>query len=275
MPSPFTGMDPWLEGPGVFPDLHDRFITHLSEALNALLPAPYFAAIANRVWVEMTERRVEPDVNVLKPPGSIGRPTVDDAEGEAAIALLPELGLLTIAADGLPDEPMEEAYLEIHAAPGGEHLVTAVEVLSLSNKAVGSDGRAAYRQKQHEMRESGVNLVEIDLLRGGRHTTLVPEAGLRQAAGVFDYHACITLAARPREFRVARVRLADQLPRLPIPLLSDAPPVVIDLQPVLERCYDSGLYARRVHYDRPCEPPLTPEQQSWAEGILRAKGLLK
>ena len=71
---------------------------------------------------------------------------------------------------------------------------------------------------------------------------------------------------------VAPVRLSDRLPSLPIPL-SAGTSVSIDLQPVLDRCYDAGLYARRVHYADPCDPPLTADQQAWAEGILRARGL--
>ena len=67
MPSPFPGMDPFLEDPAVFPDLHGRLIFCLSDALNATLPAPYFTGIASRVWVETSRRRIEPDVNVLRP----------------------------------------------------------------------------------------------------------------------------------------------------------------------------------------------------------------
>jgi hypothetical protein len=268
-------MDPWLESPGVFPDLHNRFITHLSEVLNLSLPAPYYAAIANRVWVESSERRIEPDTNILKPRDENGRSARAMGDSGSATATLPELGLLTVSAIRYADEPMEESFLEIYASPGGEELVTAIEVLSLSNKTAGSDGRAAYRQKQHELREGGVNLVEIDLLRGGRHTTLVPETGLREVAPIFDYHACISFAADPEHFRIAAFRLADRLPRIPVPLLPDEALLVIDLQPVLDRCYDLGLYSRRVRYTQPCDPPLTPEQQAWAEGILREKGLLK
>ena len=39
MPSPFPGMDPYLESPEIFPDVHDSMITYLREALQASLPA--------------------------------------------------------------------------------------------------------------------------------------------------------------------------------------------------------------------------------------------
>ncbi len=63
MQSPFPGMDPYLEAPSIFPDFHDRFITHLSEALQPGLPVPYYAALGRRAWVEISERFVGPDVN--------------------------------------------------------------------------------------------------------------------------------------------------------------------------------------------------------------------
>ena len=60
-----------------------------------------------------------------------------------------------------------------------------------------------------------------------------------------------------------------------VPLDPGVPLVPLDLQPLLDRAYDSGRYPRLVRYTQPCDPPLTTEQQAWAEGILREKGLLK
>jgi hypothetical protein len=153
--------------------------------------------------------------------------------------------------------------------------VTAIEVLSLTNKTPGTAGRGSYRQKQGEFRTSRVNLVEIDLLRGGTHTTAIPLHELRQRSGVFDYHVCVTAVGAQGRFFVAPFRLADYLPTIAVPLEGDAGPVSIDLQKVLDRAYDTGRYAESDYLDRPPEPPLTPEQHAWAEVILRDKGLRK
>src|SRR6266702_2254558 len=67
MPSPIPGMDPFLEDPAVFPDLHDNLIAELRNAINAKLPPPYYASSASRVWVEPSQRRLGPDVDVLRP----------------------------------------------------------------------------------------------------------------------------------------------------------------------------------------------------------------
>ena len=51
--------------------------------------------------------------------------------------------------------------------------MTAIEVLSPTNKTPGVHARTQYLQKQEELLNSRVNLVEIDLLRSGQHTTAV------------------------------------------------------------------------------------------------------
>lgn len=65
MPSPFPGMDPFLDAPGVFPDLHDRLIGGISDAINGELLRPYYSIIASRVLVELSDRRIGPDVGVV------------------------------------------------------------------------------------------------------------------------------------------------------------------------------------------------------------------
>src|SRR5437762_1799197 len=67
MPSPFPGMDPFLEHPEIFPDLHDSWNTYLREFIQAQLPPPYYALIGRRVWVEVSQRYIGPDVHVLRP----------------------------------------------------------------------------------------------------------------------------------------------------------------------------------------------------------------
>jgi hypothetical protein len=258
-------MDPWLENPDVFPDVNGTLITYLGDAINAALPEPYFARSAIRIWFE--DQRREPDVSVFDPSS---RPKPG---GVNVAAVLADAGMIAVQESDTP-EPFEEPYLEIRSS-GDNRLVTAIEVLSLSNKAPGDKGRAAYLQKQTEYLRSGIGLVEIDLLRGGLHTTAVSLARLRAKAGLFAYHVSIAGAGLGRQRFAAPIKLADRLPPISIPLDESLSPVSVDLQPLLDRCYDNRWYGRQVRYDRPPDPPLTPEQQAWAEGVLREKGLLK
>lgn len=265
MPSPFPGMDPWLEDPAIFPDLHGTFITYLGDVINATLPEPYFARSAIRVWVE--DQRREPDVSVFDPRSRPKPGGVDVA------SVLADAGMIAVLDNDAP-ELFEETYLEIRTS-GDDRLVTAIEVLSLSNKAPGDKGRAAYLQKQAEFLKADIGLVEIDLLRGGLHTTAVSPAKLRAKAGLFAYHVSIAGAGLGRQRFAAPIKLADRLPPIPIPLDEGVSPETIQLQPLLDRCYDNRRYGRQVRYNRPPDPPLTPEQQAWAEAVLREKGLLK
>src|SRR5262245_6858898 len=171
MPSPFPGMDPWLESPAIFPDIHDALIFLLREGLNAVLPRGYRAVGANRVWLEEDRHRL-PDVSVTRPPE-----TDRNGNGGLAVEAFTRAGMLAVESAVLA-EPVVERYLEIRTT-AGERLVTAVEVLSITNKTPGEEGRGAYRQKQSEFRTGRINLVEIDLLRGGEHTTAIPLGELR------------------------------------------------------------------------------------------------
>ncbi len=265
MPSPFPGMDPWLEDSGVFPDLHSTLITYLREALNAAMPPGYVATSSHLVWVDAELRR-EPDVAAF---GPLNRPA---AGAESLESEFSAVGMLAVASAPVA-EPWEEPYLEIYS-DGGERLVTAVEVLSLSNKKAGDGGRTSYQQKQSEFRLGAVNLVEIDLLRAGPHTTAVPLTHLKLVAGQFEYHVSVTVAGSPTRYFARPIKLTERLPIIQVPLDPGVPLVRIDLQPLLDRAYDTGRYRQLARYSRPCDPPLTPEQQAWAEGILRAKGLL-
>ena len=268
MPSPFPGMDPWLERAAVFPDVHNSLIYVLKAAINAALPPVYVAVGDTRVYVDPELRRI-PDVGVFGPHAT---PSGGSA---VAVATLTQAGLLAAATEAVAD-PVEVHYLEIRSTDEGERLVTAIEVVSPANKKSGEDGRASYQDKQGEFRLSGVNLVEIDLLRGGPHTTAIPEARFRAVAPGCDYHVCVMVAGSPIHYFVAPIKLAEPLPKVPIPLDPGVAPVTIDLQAVFGRCYDEGGFAKRAKYDsRRPDPPLSPEQQAWAEGILREKGLLK
>lgn len=273
MPSPFPGMDPWLEHPQRFGSLHARMPAYLSEHLKPRLPKPYFADIGERVWVEQSERYVEPDTHVLRP--NTARPA-RPSDGGVAVAEAPA-GFAPPLKVSVPDEEHRELYVDVFVRKdGGERLVTSIEILSPKNKTPGSQGQEAYHRKQNEMSDANVHLLEIDLLRGGRHTTCVPLDWLRHKAGPFDYHVCLRrFHDRPGDYLVWPVRLTERLPTVFVPLLPGDGEVPLDLQAVFDRSYDSGPYDVRIDYaNTEPVPPLTPEQSAWARGVLRERGIV-
>jgi hypothetical protein len=259
-------MDPWLEHPAVFPDIHDSLIIYTRDALNALLPSPYRANTATRVWVEVSQHRIGPDVKVLRSDGPARK---RDGGG---VAVAEPVGVAPIIVH-VPHDEMREPFVEIRLEDG-QRLATAIEVLSLTNKKSGEHGRDLYLKKQQELLNGQVNLVEIDLLRGGLHTTAVPQERLRANAGTFDYHICVRRYDQWEDYAVYAWRLAERVPDIAIPLLPDDAPILLSLQPLLDRAYDNGRYGEILKYrHRPPQPLLTDAQREWAEHILSEKGM--
>ena len=267
MPSPFPGMDPFLEHPEIFPDLHDRFNTYLSEFLQSRLPPPYYATIRRQVWIETSHRFVEPDVHVIRPRR---QPAPSESEGgSVAVATRPSARKTVVVVEQVE---LSESRLEIYTGRGTEkRLVTTLEVLSLSNKTPGAHGRDRYRQKQQEMLSGYVHLVEIDLLRAGEHMAAVPRDAAVAETGEFDYHVCVHRFDRLEEFVVYPILLEESLPEIDIPLLPGDASVQVDLQAVFDRCYDTGPYPREIRYlEDALVPPLSPEREAWARSLLEA-----
>jgi hypothetical protein len=267
MPSPFPGMDPYLENPEIFPDFHDSFITYLRAALQAHLPAPYFAALGRRVWIEVSHRPIGPDVEVRRGHTPASRRT--EPAGAAAVT---ECAIARPVVVNVAHDEWREPFIEIYTrGEEGKRLIASIEVLSPVNKTPGERGRSLYRKKQRELIDSQVHLVELDFLRGGKHTTAVPLDAARQACGLFDYHVSVRPFDILETFHVYPIRLEDRLPPISVPLLPGDPPVTIDLQAVFDRCYHDGPYAREVNYMTDVLiPPLDPDRAAWAQQAVRA-----
>ncbi len=273
MPSPFPGMDPWLEEPTCFPNLHHDLITTVQRALQAVLPAPYYASGKPRTWSEKKTRYFEPDTNVMRG-AAVRRPPRPDSGG--GIAVLDETAdapvVIRVDSREVEDDDYNEQYLEIYRGRRpDQRLVTSVEVLSPSNKSPGNKGRRMYLQKRREAMRTDVHLVEIDLLRAGTHTTAVPLEFLRREAPHYDYHVCINRFDRRDEFQAYPIRMADVLPKIRIPLLPEDGVVTISLQSAFNQSYDGGPYQREIDYlTEEVVPPLTPEQAAWARPLIEA-----
>lgn len=251
MPSPFPGMDPYLEHPDLWPGVHGSLIVYSRDDLQPQLLPRYIASIEERVYVEPLGRPIRPDVRVLEekppPPG-----------GGVAVAVRPQVAVAEPEWLAVLEE-VREPYLVILDALGRE-VVTVIEFLSPSNKRPGV-GRETYLRKQREVLQSEANLVEVDLLRGGMHTVAVPE----EVVGEADYVVSLRRVDRPLELGVVRFRVREELKGLAIPLRPGEEDVVLDLAGVVRRVYEAGAYHLRIDYTRPPEPPLRPEDARWAE----------
>lgn len=273
MPSPFPGMDPYLEAAEIFPDLHDSLITHCKEALMARLPKPYYAISAARVWIESTGRLLGPDVRIHRGNGRRNGP-VASAKVKTA-TLTPRLSEPIVVQ--LVHDEIRETRVEIYAKEGNKRrLVTTIEILSPTNKKPGEKGRDLYLQKQEELLHGNINLIEIDLLRGGKPTTAVHRGDTQPDTGKFDYHICCHRFERPYDYFVYPIQLEAALPVIAVPLLPGVPDVALPLQSLFDHVYDAGPYVRLVDYRELIpDPPLGPAKAKWVKKRLAAAGLLK
>lgn len=266
MPSPFPGMDPFLES-HYFGSLHTNMITFTQESIQSRLPDGYFAATGERVWIDTSRRWVEPDVELRR----TARKKRNGGEVSAAsVATLSRPVIVTI-----PHDEHKEHYLNIYKKrEGKKRLVCSVEILSPANKTPGEKGQKLYRRKQRELLERNVHLVEIDLLRAGNHTTAVALDWAEEKTGVFDYHVCVRRFNRFEDFEVYPILMQQRLPTAAIPLLPADGDIDVDLQAIFQRAYDVGPFQRAIDYGADkIEPPLTKAQDEWMRGVLRKAGI--
>jgi hypothetical protein len=272
MPSPFPGMDPYLEAVEIWPDLHDALAGEIRNELNQALPSPYYARLEMRPEVGIVEeegiqQRIVPDIVVVRHPHPPQKP---DGGGTAVLARTRREVSKWIEFE-IRTDPIRHHFVEIRDSSRGHKLITLIEILSPSNKRAGPD-REAYESKQRQVLESDASLIELDLLRGGRRILPAPdlEARVRSLDPPPAYLVLVNRAWRRARGLAAYqgfpVGLREWLPCIPVPLKQDEDEVLLDVQIVFNRAYDTGPYRRgAVDYSAPPPPPpLSDEDAAWA-----------
>lgn len=265
MPSPFPGMDPYLEHPALWRGVHHRLITYIADTLSAQLPQRYVADIGERLYVVETERDIYPDSLVKRKRAPRRSDKTKPAARVVALQCDPAVRV------ALEPETLPEGFIEIRLADSEGRVVTVIEVLSPTNKVAGSRNRDQYLAKQQELLQSSVHLLELDLLRGGRYTVAAPRQHLRRRAD-WDY-LCSLHRAGDRECETWPVTLRQSLPRVAVPLTAGDRDSVLDLQAMLNHCYDAGHYQRQIDYGQEPAVPFTADDAAWVDGLLRERGL--
>ncbi len=263
MPSPFPGMDPYLEDPGFWQGFHTTFLTAMRAAITPMLPPGLYAEVEQHIWFreeecespeEVTTKYVKPDDYILE------GPTLKSANRRSksgAVVCTP---------------PSHHATMPKLVREVGQHavrirdlrnrkVVTAIELLSPSNKNPGAD-RERYLLKRDDFIANGTNMVEIDLLRSGHRLpiNLVPDG---------DYYVYVTDAAFYNEVAIWVFTVRDPMPAIKIPLKSEQAPLVLTLRPCLDRVYEEANYGPQLDYSLPPVPPLRSTDAVWAADRLK------
>ncbi len=213
MPSPFPGMDPYLEG-SLWMSFHTQLLAEIARQLAPKLQPKYLALTSERFVLEeaadvsVQTASIYPDVSVIDTKG--------ESSGEGGVAIAAPFRLATVVPDRVP-----QVSVEIRET-ATRRLVTAIEVLSPTNKR--GDGRKEYRRKRRRILLSEAHLLEIDLLRRGQRVPMqqpLPEAPYFVILGRAD--------ERPMS-DVWPIQFGDRLPSVPVPLLPGDADVLLDLQ---------------------------------------------
>ncbi|MCU0545331.1 MAG: DUF4058 family protein [Oscillatoriaceae cyanobacterium Prado104] len=260
MPNPFPGMNPYLENPDFWSEVHLLLIAILQESLVPQLVPKYRVAIEKRVYEIKGEESLLvgiPDVSVQRNPAVRNPITSNVAVASPPIAPVPVT---------LPmSEEVRERYLEI-VDMATKEVVTVIEILSPANKRPGK-GREMYEEKRDNVFGSCTNLVEIDLLRCWKP---LPVLGANFAA---SYRILVSRANRRPRADLYLFNLPNAIPDFPLPLRPEDTEPIVDLQALLNAVYDRAGYDFSIDYNTDIVPPLSESDAVWSDALLRERGL--
>ncbi len=255
MPSPFPGIDPYLESQHFWDDFHPSFLTYCRDALNEILPESYVAQLGERVrLVEVSQRRsklVRPDIAVVAASQGRSQRAAHQSKSASTLTLEP----VTIPLPTTETE-VSDVWIEIRRGTSRTS-VTVIELLSPTNKA--GDGFVEYKLKRRSLVRQKIHLVELDLLVGGRR---LPMSGPLPAG---DFYAFVSRVEQRPDSAVYAWTIRDRLPSIPVPLLDGTPDVALDLAGVFALTYERGHYGRLIDYAAPLAVLRNPEDRGWAE----------
>lgn len=230
-------MDPYLEHDDVWHDFHEQFCLECRALLVPQLGSGYIARVDDHVYV-----------HELEPPRQLaGRSDDSVAATDTRIETSPaascgELAMTPTICVVEPSVDLERsAFLEIRDRQNRE-LITVLELLSPSNKRPGRD-REQYLGKRSTLLLSSVNLVELDLLRGGPR---MPVSGLPEC----DYYALVSASENRPQAQVWSITIRDPLPVVPVPL-KPGDTVMLDLRRALDRAFAAAGYANYIYGQAP------------------------
>ncbi len=256
MPSPFPGMDPYIESRRDWSDFHTSLGEVIRTTLNLVLNANYYAVTTTYATYDIIQiarqdhRSISPDISIWQ-----RTPTRTPAGGAAVIDPPAVQSRMPLEVE------VRITNVEVREA-GTDRLITAIEILSPVNKRPGPQ-REQYLRKRRELFRTDVHVIEIDLLRDGQRSPLEippPPAAYYVSLGRGDNRPTVDVWA---------IGLQERLPCIPIPLIDPDPDVPLDLGAIVREVYERGAFARRLDYTQPPPPPpLVETEQAWVDDLL-------
>jgi len=245
-------MDPYLEHPSLWPDVHNRLITAIADTLSPLVAPAYYVGVESRAYVI----KPEGDFFLGRPDLSVATTTTPQPVSASTLAV-EDVTVLEIEFPMV--EEISHYYLEIREVQTHE-LITAIELLSPVNK-VDPRGRAEYLLKRFEVLTSLTNYIELDLLRAG-----VPLPTNKTVSS--DYRILVSRGGMRRKGQLFAFGLRNPIPDFPLPLQRGDPEPLVPLNQVLHELYERARFDLRIDYHQPPVPPLPEVHWEWVRGLF-------
>ena len=256
MPSPSPGMNPYLENPELWTEVHHWILTLLAESLIPQLRPKYRVAVEKRVYHDTDRNSVLigiPDVAIAR---SL-KPTIQESSNIAVAS--PPVKPITVNIP-IPEE-IRETYLEVREIATGE-VITVIELLSPKNKRQG-EGRKAYQTKRLQILGSSTHLVEIDLLRAGESMPIL-DNDIKS-----DYRILVSRSQlRPRA-ELYPFNLSEVIPAFFLPLQKEDIEPLVDLQNVIQDLFDRAGLDLAIDYNSEPVPPIQETDLIWVNELLK------
>ena len=263
MPTPFPGMDPYLERRGLWEEIHTNLIVAIQHYLTPLLRPKYRVAVEQRTYLSLLSPRNDlvgkPDVMI-----ATSKSTAIRAASPVAVMAEPMLIDTPLVGELPTAEEIIERYLEIRDTTTHE-IITAIEILSPINKE-SQEGRQQYENKRRKVLASTTSLVEIDLLRAGKPFAM-------KVSGVSgdkpsDYRIVVSRSWQRPSADIYLFSVRQHIPSFLIPLRVGEQEPVLPLNQILHDLYAQGGYDMAINYGQPADPPLSVEDVQWVAGFM-------
>ncbi|MBD1905187.1 DUF4058 family protein [Funiculus sociatus GB2-A5] len=254
MRNPFPGMNPYLEEPELWHQVHNRLIVAIADDLTPQIVPKYRVSIEQRAYTSISGTSLVgiADVAVSRRNDSTSRnTTVASKLSEPTKVVVP-----------IPEEVIER-FLEVRSTQTGA-VISVIEILSPKNKR-SQEGREAYERKRQQILASTTSLVEIDLLRGGEPMLLLGAAST-------GYRVLVSRSYQRPEADLYTFGLKEPIPTFPVPLNQGEPEPIVDLQRLLNEVYQRARFDLAIDYSQPVKPSLSPEEKVWVAEIVAEGG---
>ena len=248
----FPGMNPYLEHPALWPEIHSGVISGLMRCLNPQIIPKYRAAVDKRVYQDT--------IFVGIPDNTVFQPSLSNVNRNQNLSQLQTISIVAeperVAVPVMGE--VREPYLEIREI-ATHRVITVVELLSPANKRNG-EGRQHYLHKRQSILNSQTHFVEIDLLRTGEPMPI--EGGHKS-----DYQIMVSRAPeRPIAERYP-FNLQDPIPAFFLPLQAEDEEPIIDLAQLVQQACEEAAIDLAIDYAQDPNPPLSHEQNHWLKAL--------